>query len=90
MKFQQIINDILVLKNRQLSAEERQDVVDEIHRINDLLKPLGIAKYGKEMLNFQSDATMVEILYQQYQLFALKSLNPPQDAQNNSISFVIF
>lgn len=77
MKYLQIINDILVLKNRELAEEERQDVVDEIHRINDLLKPLGIAKYGKEMLNFQSDATLVEILYQQYQLFAIKSLTPP-------------
>lgn len=75
MDFLRMIDNVLVFKTKTLSIEERKLVIDEICRVRDLLKPLGLSPYGEQILGDQSDKIVVEVLYEQYQLLAFKHLN---------------
>jgi phage terminase large subunit-like protein len=47
---EQLIDDVVILKKRNLLTQERQNVIDEIYRIQNKLKPIGVVIFNEEEL----------------------------------------
>ena len=80
---EQLIDDVVILKKRNLLTQERQNVIDEIYRIQNKLKPIGVVIFNEEELYGVSDYDMLMVLYYQYLLFSIKYFKEISYEPNN-------